>query len=81
MKYTTNSNNFHLHIKLELNGNYLIKKKLIIGNNVSFKTRKNFNLYRAYPDVEEGSRFMRDMFFEISKSDIYKLCQRVKKLI
>ena len=44
-------------------------------------TRKNFNLYRAYPDTEEGSRFMRDMFLEISKSNIYKLCQCVKKLI
>ena len=40
MKYTTNSNNFHLHIKSEMNENYLIKKKLIIGNNTSFKMTK-----------------------------------------
>ena len=37
------------------------------------KTRKNFNIYRAYPDAEEGFQFMRHMFLEISKSDISKL--------
>ena len=44
-------------------------------------TRKNFNLYRAYPHAEKGSRFMRDMFLEISNSDTSKLCQRIKKVI
>ena len=37
MKYTTNSNHFHLNIKLEINENNFIKKKLIIGNNITFK--------------------------------------------
>ena len=44
-------------------------------------TKKTFNLYRAYPDAEEGNWFMRDMFLEISKSDISKVFQCVHKLI
>ena len=44
-------------------------------------TGKSFNLYTAYPDAEEGSRFIRDMFLEISKSDISKLSQCIKKVI
>ena len=27
-------------------------------------TRKSFNLYTAYPDAEEGSQFIRDMFWK-----------------
>ena len=42
--------------------------------------KKNFNLYRAYPDAEEGPRFMRDMFLKISKSDISKLCHCITKM-
>ena len=36
---------------------------------------------RAYPDLEKGHRFIRDIFLEISKSNIPKLCQCIKKLI
>ena len=49
MKYTTNSNNFHLHIKLEMNENNLIKKKLIV-NNVTFKMTRCG--YKGYFDWE-----------------------------
>ena len=45
------------------------------------KTGENFNIYRAYPDSNKGYQYMRDMFLEVSRSDIPKLCQFVKKLI
>ena len=59
MKFTTNSNHFHLHIKLEMNENNLIKKKLIIGNNVTFKMTKC--RHEGYFDEEIEENEMEDV--------------------